>query len=105
MLAGAAGDGWDSVESCNNCNPRSRRGTNAAGEFSGAVAGDIYEVLIRGHAIQRRKELPGLGKQLVVQILLDLKEDVVDAERVVTHGAVEIGKIGLLARESFENAE
>src|SRR5579863_9903539 len=85
--------------------PGSGRGTDTDRELAGAIAGNINEVLVRGQAIERRQELVRFRKQLVVEILLDLQEHVVDAERIVMHGAVEVGKIGLLARESFEYAE
>src|ERR1700683_4894958 len=85
--------------------PGSGRRSNQSRKLAGAVAGNIDKVLVRGHSIQGRQELPGFRKGLVVQIFPDLQEHIVDAQRVVMHGAVEVGKIGLLARESLEYAQ
>src|ERR1700691_1145163 len=85
--------------------PGSGGRSNQSRKLAGAVAGNNDKVLVRGHSIQGRKYLPGFRKGLVVQIFPDLQEHIVDAQRVVMHGAVEIGKIGLLARESLEYAE
>src|SRR6202044_2720908 len=85
--------------------PGSGRRSNQSRKFAGAVTGNIDEVLVRGHSIQGREELPGFRKGLVVQIFPDLQEHVVDAQGIVMHGAVEVGKIGLLARESLEYAQ
>jgi hypothetical protein len=52
--------------------PGSGRRSNHSRELSGTVAGNIDEVLVRGHSIQGRQELRGLRKGFVVQIFPDL---------------------------------
>src|SRR5271170_897486 len=80
-------------------------GADAARKGAGALAGDVDEVVVGGELVEGGQELLGLGKQLLVVVFLDLGEDVVDAETIVAHGALEIGEVGLLAREALEDAK
>ena len=81
------------------------RRTDAGGEVAGAGASDVYEFLIRGQLVEGGEQAFGLGEQLVVIVAFDLKQDVVHAEVVVAHGADEIGEIGGLAGETFEDVD
>src|SRR5579862_10046625 len=83
----------------------SPRRADARGQCARSLAGDVDEVCVRSELIERREELVGLEEQFIVVIFFDLLQDVVDAETVVAHGALEIGKIGLLAREILENRQ
>src|SRR5450432_730167 len=79
------------------------RSADAANEGAGAVAGDIDEFLIGSQLVQKCDETVGFGKLLVVVISLDLEHHVVYAEPVITHGALEVGQIGFLTGETFED--
>src|ERR1017187_3092620 len=60
-------------------------------------------MLIGTELVERSEELLGFGEQVGVVVFSDLPENVVDAESVVTHGAPQVGKVRLLARESFKD--
>ena len=90
MLSGSVRDGWSSNENCITCHPQKnpvlgrragertggttggRSGerlpgrSDADGEFAGAVAGDVDEMLVGGELVEQRQKLCRFGKQLVV---------------------------------------
>src|SRR5579862_5327906 len=77
--------------------------TDTRGEVVSFLAGNVDEMVVGGKLIKRSEEFLGLDEEVAVVIVLDLEENVIDAETVIAHGAAEIGEIGLLAREAFEN--
>ena len=80
-------------------------GTDASGEGAGARAGDVYEFFVGGELVEGGEQAFGFGEQFIVVIAFDLEQDVVDAQVVVAHGADQIGKIGGLAGQAFENVD
>ena len=81
------------------------RGTDAGGEGAGAGARDVYEFFVGSELVESGEQAFGLGEQLVVVVAFNLQEHVVHAEVVVAHGADEIGKVGGLAGEAFEDVD
>ena len=77
--------------------------TDARGEVVSFLAGNVDEMVVGGKLIKRSEEFLGFDEEVAVVIVLDLEENVIYAETVIAHGAAEIGEIGLLAREAFEN--
>lgn len=69
------------------------------------LAGDVDEMLVGGKLVQGSEEFLGLDEEIAIVVLLNLEKHVIHAEAVVAHGAEEIGEIGLLARETFEDIE
>ena len=84
---------------------QSTRRADTGGEIVSLFAGDIDEMLVRSKLVQGSEEFLGLDEEVAIVVLLNLEENVVDAEPVVAHGAEEIREIGLLTRETFEDIE
>jgi hypothetical protein len=80
-------------------------GADAGGQGSCALAGDVDICAVGGNTIKGRKQALRLGEQLLIVVHFHLAHGVVDTQTIVTHGTFEVGKIGFLTRETFENVE
>src|ERR1700752_4353562 len=79
--------------------------SNAAGERSGALPGDIDKFIIRGDLVEGAEEPLRLGERLTTVVGLDLNQGIVYAQAIVPHHSYQVRKIGLLSRQAFENIE
>lgn len=79
--------------------------TDAAGERAGAFTRDIDEFCISSELVEEGEKAIGLRELLIVVIGFDLQDHVIHTKAIVAHGALEIGKIGFLTGQPFENAQ
>lgn len=78
-------------------------GADPCGEIVSFLAGDVDEVVVSSKLVQRGEEFLRLDEEIAIVVLLNLEEHVIHAEPIIAHGAAEIGEIGLLASETFED--
>jgi len=79
------------------------RVADAFGQGPGALASDFDEAGIVGDLVEGAEGALRLGKQLAVELGLELEEGVIDAEAVVFHAALEQHQELLLAGEALED--
>src|ERR1700720_822008 len=83
----------------------STRISNAAGERSGALPGDVNKLVIRGDLIKGAEQAFRLGECLTIVVGFNLNQGVIYAQAIVSHHSLQVREIGLLPRQAFENIQ